>query len=276
MNLDRVVITTFPGYFFSTILCLQSVRQHLPELAIDLIIDDFDLDAWPSYVQDCQQYIASQLPDVPITYHLFSSLPAVDQAQAGGWFRQQLIKLHLDQLLDSNHWALIDADVVLLDRPDFSTVPVLPRLPSPVDLGNRLYVEYMLGTPKPWLGDHSDFLCASGIPIRYISSTLLASLRHIVERNHAKNFLSLHLELIQQQHLVAFDANATKMVMSEFQLIEVYRNQFFKSPLPLRRGANAFTHTSIKDWNLQKDHFGDITIPEHHWQNLLCFGARHR
>jgi hypothetical protein len=267
------VITTFPGYFFSTALCLQSVNTHLPGLPIDIVIDDFDLDCWPSYTDNCQQYLTSQFPDLALTFHKFSALDRVDQARAGGWFRQQLIKLYLDQIVSQDHWLVVDADVVLLDCPDLATIPALPQSPGPIDHGNRHYVQYLLGTAQPWLGHEHEFLCASGIPIRYISRDLLVNLRQHVETLHQTNFLELHTEAIACQDIVAFDPMGIKPVMSEFQLIEVYRNQYHTHPLPVRSGANNFEHTSVKDWNLPKEHFASVSVPDQFWNQLLSWSG---
>jgi hypothetical protein len=273
MNLDRVVVTTFPGYFFSTALCLQSINTHIPDIPIDVVVDDFDLDQWPSYVDDCQQYLTQLFPNRSIEFYRFSQLEHVNRACAGGWFRQQLIKLHLDLLIPQNHWLLIDADVVLLDSPDLTTVPVMPHSPAPIDFGNRSYVQRLLNTPRPWLGEEHEFLCASGIPVRYISRDLLIGLRQHVESVHCCNFLDLHLRGIASQDIVAFDPDGVKPVMSEFQLIEVYRNQYHTHPIPLRRGANNFLHTSIKDWNLPKGHFASVPVPDQFWNNVLDFSS---
>lgn len=273
MDFDRVAVTTFPGYFFSTARCLESVRQFVPNKGVDIVIDDFGLAEWPDYVEDCQAYIQSQFHDLDIKFYQFSQIPTVDRAQAGGWFRQQLIKLHLDQLLPTDHWLLIDADVVLKDYPDTTTVPSLPHPPDPIGIGNRHYVAHMLATDRAWLDQESEteFLCVSGIPIRYLTRDLLCSLRHCVETIHDTNFLELHLDLIAQQQLVAYDAAAVKMVFSEFQLIEFFRNRCYWQPLPLRRGTADFEHTSIKDWNWPQTHFGSVSVPEQYWKKLLNF-----
>lgn len=273
MNIDRVVVTTFPGYFFSTALCIESIKQYVPNVGIDLIIDDFELDQWPDYVQDCKTYIQSQFADVDIQFYQFSQIPTVDRARAGGWFRQQLIKLHLDQIVDTDYWLVIDADVVLKDFPDTNTIPSLPHPPDPISIGNRLYVKHMLDTEITWLTaeTETEFLCVSGIPIRYLSRDLLVSLRSRVEQIHNQNFLEMHLDLIAQQQLVAFDPSAATMVMSEFQLIEYYRNRCYWQPLPLRRGTADFDHTSVKDWNFDCDYFKNISTPDQYWKKLMTF-----
>ena len=273
MNVDKVVITTFPGYFFSTILCLKSVQKFVPGKGIDIIIDDFGINQWSDYVTDCQAYIKHQCPELDINFYQFSQIPTVDNANAGGWFRQQLIKLHLDQLLDTDSWLLVDADVVLKDLPDISSIPTVHRPPEPIGIGNRNYVGRMLNIEHPWLPNESqsDFLCVSGVPIRHLTRDLLINLRDTVEQLHSRNFLELHLDLIAKEQLVAYDPDAKKMVMSEFQLIEFFRNKLYKYPLPLQKGAPAFDHTSIKDWNLPQTHFDSIDVDQEHWKKLLNF-----
>ena len=65
MNIDRVVLTTFAGYYFTQILCLRSIQQYAAGFPIDIIIDDFDIKHWSTYPDDCQQYVKRNFPDVP-------------------------------------------------------------------------------------------------------------------------------------------------------------------------------------------------------------------
>ena len=278
MNIDRVVVTTFPGYFFSTAKCLQSIQQHVPGAGVDIIIDDFGSATWTDYVLDCQTYLAEHFADLDLQFYQFSQITDVDRARAGGWFRQQLIKLHLDLILPTDCWLVIDADVELKAPPSYNTVPVLPHPPDPIGIGNRLYVKHMFNTDIPWLTAETEnkFLCASGIPIRYITRDLLSGLRTRVEQVHNKNFLDLHLDLIAQQQLVAWDSQAEKMIMSEFQLIEYYRNRCYWQALPIQHGAADFAHTSIKDWNLDQTHFDTVAVPDRYWQKLLAFAQTHQ
>jgi hypothetical protein len=268
MKLDRVVITTFPGYFFITVLCLRSVKKYLPHLPVDIIIDDFDLGQWPTYVNDCQQHLHTEFTDLNLNFILFSQLANVDDANHGGWFRQQLIKLHLDQLVIGEHWLLIDADVVLNSYPQLNTIPVTRTSADPIDSGNRQYVKYMLSTEKPYLGNDHEHLCASSVPFRYISKELLIQLRKHVEQVHNKNFLQLHIDLMKAGEIVAYDPDIQKMVMSEFQLIEVYRNQYRSDNFAIKVGASAFEHDSIKDWHRDRAWFESrgVLINNHLWQ----------
>jgi hypothetical protein len=277
MKIDRVVVTTFPGYFFITVLCLRSVKKYLSHLPVDIIIDDFGLDHWPTYVNDCQQYLRSEFPDVDLNFVLFSQLSNVDDAQYGGWFRQQLIKLHLDQLIQGNNWLSVDADVIFKEYPNLNIIPVTRTSADAIDRGNRFYVKYMLDVDQPFLGNDTDHLCASSVPFRYLSRELLTQLRQHVEKTHCKNFLQLHLNLMKAGEIVAFDPEMQQMIMSEFQLIEVYRNQYCDDGLVIKIGTSAFDHDSVKDWHRSREWFESqgVKVTDHQWQLSQKFGQHH-
>lgn len=272
MKIDRVVVTTFPGYFFITTLCLKSIKKYFPRTPITVIIDDFELDSWPSYVNDCQSYLLDQFPD--LDFVLFSQLQRVDDANMGGWFRQQLIKLHLDLLVPDCEWLVVDGDLIFKDTPNLNVVPVFKSKSTPVDIGNRHYVKHMLGIDQPWLGESHDYLCASVVPFRYITKELLQSLRSWVERVHGINFLELHLNLMKSEDIVAFDSDCVKSVMSEFQLIEVFRQRCYSQSLPIKIGTSDFYHDSIKDWQRTTEWFEshEIAINNQLWSSVLEFG----
>jgi hypothetical protein len=277
MKIDRVVITTFTGYFFITVLCLQSVKKYLSHLPIDIIIDDFDLTHWPTYVADCQQYLTNQFPDLNLNFVLFSQLSHVDDARHGGWFRQQLIKLHLDQLVPDNNWLSVDADVVLKEYPATDTIPVTRTSADAIDTGNRKYVKYMLSVEQPYLGQSNEHLCASGVPFRYLSRDLLTQLRQRVEQIHNKNFLQLHIDLMNAGEIVAYDPDMQQMIMSEFQLIEIYRDQFCNNNFAIKIGTSAFDHDSIKDWHRDRQWFESqgVLVNDQHWQLSQTAGQHH-
>lgn len=277
MKIDRVVITTFTGYFFITVLCLRSVKKYLSHLPVDIIIDDFDLNHWPTYVADCQQYLLAEFPDLDLNFVLFSQLPNVDDARHGGWFRQQLIKLHLDQLVTDNNWISVDADVIFKEYPNLNIIPVTQTSADAIDTGNRLYVKYMLGVEQPFLGNDTDHLCASGVPFRWLSRDLLTQLRYHVEQIHNKNFLQLQLDLMKSGEIVAFDPDMQKMIMSEFQLIEVFRDQLRNDNLVIKVGTSAFDHDSIKDWHRDRSWFEsqDVLVNDRLWQLSQTVGQYH-
>jgi len=278
VNIDRVVLTTFPGYFFSQIRCLHSIQQYAAGFPVDIIIDNFDIQHWPTYVTDCQLYITQCFPKLDIAFHQFSDFAGQNRMRNGGWFRQQLIKLYLDQFVTGDRWLLVDADVVFTQDIGLDTISAtVSSTPDPITVGNRLYVEFMLGTDQPWVVNKDEYWCLSSVPFRLLQRDLLQGLRTHVEALHGKSLFDLHLELFEQNQLVAFDPNSQTMVMSEFQLIEVFRNRYYHTPLPIGRCvASSFEHSSIKDWNTEKSWFEQqLLVPEQHWKSLENFGKHH-
>jgi len=279
VNIDRIVVTTFPGYFFSQILCLRSIQRHAAGFPIDIIIDDFGLAHWPSYVQDCKQYILANFPDLDITFHCFSEFAGMDKVKTGGWFRQQLVKLYLDQFVSGQHWLLVDADVCFEESPELSRISATVRRDfSPVDIGNRLYAEFMLNCEQPWAVRDDEYWCMSGVPFRPVDRTLLQNLRQHIESIHSKTVFDLHLDLFENSQLVAFDPAGQTMIMSEFQLIEIFRHRYSSFPLPIGlHAASKFSHTSIKDWKHDRVWFEQqhVSVSEQHWQHSQQFGQHH-
>lgn len=278
MNFERIVLTTFPGYFYSQIKCLRSIQQYAAGFPIDIIIDDFDTQHWPTYVEDCQQYIKFNFPDTDITFHKFSDFSGMDRVRTGGWFRQQLVKLYLDQFVSGASWLLVDADVEFVEpvRVDVLSATVTKQS-DPISIGNRLYVEFMLGTDQPWLVNEHENWCLSSVPFRQLQCDLLKGIRDRVETLHNKSLFDLHIDLFEQNKLVAFDPECKTMVMSEFQLIEVYRNQFYHSPMPIDECvASNFNHSSVKDWTQTQDDVEQYAIViSEHWDQLQNFGKHH-
>jgi len=278
VNIDRIVLTTFPGYFFSQIRCLHSIQQYAAGFPIDIIIDDFDIQHWPTYVTDCELYITQCFPKLDITFHQFSDFDGQNRMRNGGWFRQQLIKLYLDQFVTGDRWLLVDADVVFTQDIRLDTISAtVNNLPDPINVGNRLYVEFMLGTDQPWVVNKDEYWCLSSVPFRLLQRDLLQGLRTHVESLYGKSLFDLHLDLFETNRLVAFDPDSQTMIMSEFQLIEVFRHRYYHTPLPIGRCvASSFEHSSIKDWNTARTWFEQqLPVSEQHWKSLENFGKYH-
>jgi len=278
VNIDRIVLTTFPGYFFSQIRCLRSTQQYAAGFPIDIIIDDFDIQHWPTYVNDCQLYITQCFPNLDITFHLFSDFAGQNRVKTGGWFRQQLVKLYLDQFVTGDRWLLVDADVVFTQDIRLDAVSAtVSSTPDPITVGNRLYAEFMLGTDQPWVVNKDEYWCLSSVPFRLLQRDLLQGLRAHVESLHGQSLFDLHLDLFETARLVAFDPESQTMIMSEFQLIEVFRHRYYHTPLPIGRCvASNFEHSSIKDWNTEKSWFEQqLPVDEQHWKSLENFGKHH-
>jgi hypothetical protein len=279
VNIDRIVLTTFAGYFNSQILCLRSIEQHAAGYPVDIIIDDFDIAHWPSYPEDCEAYIATNFPNLDISFHRFSQFPGMHLVRTGGWFRQQLIKLYLDTIVTGHKWLLVDADVVFLEPPRSNTISATVRQePSPIDIGNRLYVQFMLDCERPWVIRDDQYWCLSSVPFRFLDRSLLQDLRDKIQTVHKQTLFDLHVDLFNKDKLVAFDPMSSTMIMSEFQLIEIYRHRYSAQPLPIGLyTASNFCHTSVKDWTQTRSFFEqqDIPVSDLHWESLQIFGQHH-
>lgn len=279
MNVDRIVLTTFAGYYYTQILCLRSIQQYAAGFPVDIIIDDFDVEHWPSYPTDCEQYIQANFPDLDITFHRFSNFAGMEQVRTGGWFRQQLVKLFLDRFVTGNCWLLVDADVEFLETPKLNVVSAVVRYePEPVDIGNRIYVQRMLDCDTPWVVDEHEYWCLSAVPFRLIQRDLLEQLRVKVANIHNDNIFYMHLKMFENNTLVAFDSDSKKMIMSEFQLIEIFRHRYYSDPLPIGlHVASKFEHSSKKDWEFDRSYFEqkNIQVNDREWSLSQTFG-KHR
>lgn len=275
---DRIVITTFAGYFFTQILCLRSIQQHAAGIPIDIIIDDFDIQHWPSYVEDCEAYIKSNFATADITFKKFSAFAGMDQVRTGGWFRQQLVKLYLDHWVDGHSWLVVDADVEFTEPPAVNSIgAVIRHEPTSIDFGNRMYVEYMLACDQPWVHTPDQYWCLSSVPFRLIHRDLLLQLRARVQDTHQQSLFDLHQSLFTQNRLVAYDPNNRTMIMSEFQLIELFRHRYYHTPLPIfPHSASKFKHSSLKDWQFERQWFEQQGVPvsDQHWNHSQLFGNR--
>jgi hypothetical protein len=273
---EEIVVTVFPGHCLSSVLCIQSIKKYFPTCSITILIDDFELDLWPSFVNDYKSYIIDQFSD-SINFCLYSSLSGLSKYPLIGWIRQQLVKLHLDKMVATNNWLLVDSDVVFNSSPVIDIIPYTKVLASEVDIGNRVYVQNLLGVDCPYLGPENEYWCFSSVPFRYLTRDLLTSLREQVETRHNQSLLDLHFEILKTQHLIMASTKQDTMVMSEFQLIEVFRHRTWHSPLPLKEnGAGDFSHDTEKDWKKTSEwaKLNHIVVPDHIWNNLKLFAQK--
>jgi hypothetical protein len=118
----------------------------------------------------------------------------------------------------------------------------------------------------------------SSVPFRPIDQQLLQDLRHHIESTHNTTVFDLHIDLFNNNQLVAFDPNGQTMIMSEFQLIEIFRHRYSNNALPIGRcTASNFSHTSLKDWKFERSWFEQQQVPvsDQHWQHSQQFGQHH-
>jgi hypothetical protein len=231
----KAAILTFPGHFFQTQLTITSLLEHYPETShISFVLDDVDCDTWLNYVSDFEASI-KDITKCLYNIYLVSEIVSVRQCIAG-WWRQQLVKLTLDQLLPGDCWFAIDGDTIFVTRCEiFYRIPISRRN----DIGSRFtqmsdrYVRELLGTKSGQLRDHEP-VCTNAVPFRYLDKNLLRGLRDHVEKRFNKEFVRLHLDWFQDQTIVADWDPPVRMTMSEWELIECYRRYVLGIDLPFQ------------------------------------------
>lgn len=228
----HAVVLTFPGHFFQTMLCLRSLRRFYSNLeSIQIIADDHAQAAWTTYVDDWTAATRHNMPWLPwnnISLIKASTLDIADPHYSG-WWRQQMIKLHLDEICDHDAWLVVDGDVV------FDTGYV-PNTHIPVSLSDRdpnldatscltaNYVKHMLGVDQGYLVHQGQYAMTNPIPFRKLNRAVLQNVRNHVENLHGTKFQDLHKRLIDDKKIVAFQDPPVGMIMSEWELIEGYRH----------------------------------------------------
>jgi hypothetical protein len=250
----HAVILTFPGHLYHTASCVGSVIQHYPEVKnFTFVLDDVEASDWTSYEQDFCAVI-----DV-VAQRDWSLYKISEHAQistcVAGWWRQQLIKLSLDQILPDDSWLVIDGDVVFKTRCDIrDQIPISLHVQhdSRWSHMSRRYVQHLLGIEQPGLAHQGQDVITSAVPFRWLTADLLAGLRSHVAQRFGQDFVELHLAWFADQTIVADIDPPDRMVMSEWEIIECYRRYVLGMELPmLDIGSGYQLDVDFKDLNSQ-------------------------
>ena len=282
----NTAVLTFPGHFFQTALCIQSLLHYYPECGnnITVIADDVQCEPWSSYVSDIRQYLGDQYPIIPV-----STLSRISPCVAG-WWRQQLIKLTIDQILPGSQWFVVDGDVIFRSRCNVADcVPISRRYDADSRWSQMCanYVRGVLGTDQGIMHDQDQPVITSPIPFRHLDSKLLRSLREHVESRFGGNFVDLHLGWFQDQTIVADVDPPTRWVMSEWELIECFRQMVLGQQWPyhelgsgyqidadlhnLHQANGIFLHSYQRDVMIGQNWFESqgIAVKDAVWQQAL-------
>lgn len=243
-----VVTLTFPGHFFQTALSIQSVHRFYNPDKHYIILDDLEQGVWGSYAKDAQEFYGPGY-----VYLLTSDIPKMSQTLSG-WWRQQLIKLTIDQLIDGNEWLLVDGDVVFDSFCEYKNI--IPIDTTPLDDSNIVepltvnYVKKLLGCDKGHLYYDGRPCLSSPIPYRYLTEELLVGLRQHVEQRFKKDFVDLHIGWFHDQTIVGAHDDLSKLSMSEWELIEIFKKEILNDQshfLPIGPGYSLLMQTSDLD-----------------------------
>jgi hypothetical protein len=280
----HAVVLTFPGHFYQTHLTVKSLQQHYPELhEITFVLDDVEHAPWLDYVCDFEHSI-STVCRIPWSMILMSHDDRLQQCVAG-WWRQQLVKLTLDEILPDDEWFVVDGDVMFRDRCEVRhCVPVSRQINGDPGWGIMadLYVSGVLGISLGHLEWDQRPVVTSPIPFRWLDRGTLVALRQHVRDRFDKDLIPLHLSWFQDQTVVAHWDPPTRWVMSEWELIECYRRYVQQIHWPMRNmgsgypldadpaamiGASGFVHGYRRDAEIDPVWFQSqgIEMSPQHW-----------
>ncbi len=227
--MDAVTLT-FPGHFFQTALSIRSIQRFYNPNKHYIVLDDLEQGPWHSYVQDAQELYG---PDY--RYILTSTIPRMDQTLSG-WWRQQLIKLTIDQLIPGDEWLLVDGDVIFESFcPYRGIVPVIAHDADPegkIEQFTRNYIQGILDVEQARVLHDGRHRMTNPVPYRLLDRPLLESLRRHVEKRFGNDFVDQHIKWFHDQTIVGMHPDPNKWNMSEWELIEVFREQVQGLHLP--------------------------------------------
>jgi hypothetical protein len=215
MNVEALVITTYPGHFLLTASTIQSYLKHNPKIPVVVVVDDLSNFAWPDYLADCCQLYKHTV--IPV-----SRLDGINQFGHAPWYRQQMVKLHLDQLIPYNNWLSVDGDICFQEPLRTQAVFYTHSPGGPIQQKQNAYVQKVLGIESVGIWAYGSQMCVSNPPIRFLTRQLLGSLRHHITQTHNQSTMELHLKLMGDQYSV-----------SEWELIENFRTHVLNEPCNL-------------------------------------------
>lgn len=208
---DCAVVLTYPGHFLLTRLTLFSIKEFFPEIDnVVVLVDDFA--ATPMYVQNCHN--AYQTEVIPLSHYGF-----LQPFANNSWHRQQMVKLHLDLIVDRKRIFFADGDIGFTSHIPFGVTPhafIDSSLDSDIRAKSQdLYIYDILGVEPLRNWDHlqTNRFCTSVTAFRDIDTNILATLRQFVEKRHALDFIEYHNKIIRNP----------AYTMSEWELLENYR-----------------------------------------------------
>lgn len=218
---DHAVILTYPGHFLSTRLTLCSIKDFFPEInKFTVLVDDLAFatkSIRQKYVQDC--IAAYQADIIPLSRFDFLQPFNNDSAETG-WVRQQIVKLHLDLMLDMDQCFFTDGDIGFT-----SYIPVMASPHGFISADSNsskraksqdFYISDLLGVPaiEKWNDASDERSCTSVSAFRDLDMHTIKSLRQFVETRLNTDFIELHCKAFRQPD---------KYTMSEWELLETYR-----------------------------------------------------
>lgn len=224
---DHAVILTYPSHFLLTRLTLYSIKEFFPEVSkITILVDDLASTTESNrrrYIQNCVD--AYQVDVIPLSRFKFLQ-PFNNDSAATGWIRQQIVKLHLDLILDVNQCFFTDGDIGFTSHIPFGISPhgfiSASSNNSKRSESQDLYISNLLGVSAIEQWRENERVCTSVAAFRDLNMSTIKSLRQFVEKRLNTNFIEHHVRLFRQPD---------KYTMSEWELLETYRSKILNEKI---------------------------------------------
>lgn len=237
-----LVVLTYPGHFLLTAVTIRSYFQHNSPVPVTIIADDLSRYAWPEYLNDCIEFYASLAESVSVTP--VSRLPQAHgyDYPTGGWLRQQMVKLYLDQLVPYTTWFFTDGDVQFHFPVPFDTVPyTITRHEDGVQQRHNAYVSKILGIDTvgiiaqhahmDWIPNRQSQVCVSNPPFRTMHAKILQQLRQYVQELRGMDLAAAHSWIYNDVHVTP--DQPAPFLESEWELLENFRKHVLNEDINL-------------------------------------------
>jgi hypothetical protein len=236
VNPDAIVVINYPGHCISTVATLNRIYKLTQwECPTYIIIDDYSeqYQQWPTYEEDLRTLLDLNFPDKEINFLHFSKIDLSDFED--GWYRQQFVKLYLDEFIKEHLMFVVDEDVILDQIPDRDVVPWAKFTMDDDELFQRMsdnYKQFMLGIDDARIMVNGEWRFTHHAPVRWLTRRDTGLLRMYVQGKHNQLFMKLHKDLVEQERVVpGIGHDHSAMIMTEWDLIEAWRLYIDKQDL---------------------------------------------
>jgi len=273
-------------------MTIQSFFRHNVCGPVTVIVDDLSRHCWPGYVAQCEDFYNTLTPLVRVVR--VSQLPEAStyNQPTAGWLRQQIVKLHLDKLIEYPVWFFTDGDVQFHFPAPFDSVPyTITNRTDDIRPRQNLYVTRMLDIPNPgivaqhphmnWAPDCTAQVCVSNPPFRTMQAQTLRQLRQHIKDLRGQTIPEAHSWLYDDLH----HNGDAPFIESEWELIENFRMHVLEEDLKLiyyptvewdgladnhAKNIEFCTTCFSSDAQLGRSWFEqqDIFVPDSVWQQL--------
>lgn len=213
-----LAVIVYPKHYHIAQISIAHAIKHIPNITEVAII-------WDDTHQQKPSASLNEVLNINIPTYLFTWTGIITDTQVQGWLGQQLIKLHLDNVL-KNDFVILDGDLIInqdLDPKNITYANALPRHHP-----KYKHINEILG-----LGAYDFGSC----PFMYINPKWLKQIRQLCE-------IHSHTSLIDRF------VNYQSPMFNEWELIATYVFQVAKLP----RRIEYFNRRAVKSSNFVSEY----------------------